>query len=174
MDQYWLDIGAGIDAEHWAATPAPSGVRRVALEPLLTSGMIGSGRLASLPPGVLRVGAELRPQQSVETGKPRSYLPFRDGAFARVHCGFVLHLYLEILELLAEESHRVLQPGGQLDVFLPHFGDGRSEGIVDYTQQVLERRFGTVEIRRHRGPFTSFWADLYQDCTIHLLCWKAA
>src|SRR5579872_6117279 len=101
MPEYWLDIGSGIDAEHWMAVPAREGVRRVAMDPLLTYGMIASGRLAPVAPDILRVGAEIRPERSVEAGKQPSYLPFRDGAFARVHCGFVLHLYLEILELLA-------------------------------------------------------------------------
>jgi len=81
MPEYWLDLGAGIDAEHWAASEARPEVRRVALDPLLTTGMIASGRLAPVSPGIWRVGGEIRPEGSLERGKPRSYLPFRDGAF---------------------------------------------------------------------------------------------
>ena len=48
VSEFWLDIGSGIDAEHWSATAAPAGVRRVALDPLFTSGMVTSGRLSAL------------------------------------------------------------------------------------------------------------------------------
>src|SRR5690242_4616569 len=109
MPDYWLDVGAGMDAEHWVACPAPAGVRMVAMDPLLTSGMVASGRLATLPREIRRVGAEVRPPGSVEAGREQAYLPFNDGTFAHVHCGFVLHLYLETLELLAAEVHRVLR-----------------------------------------------------------------
>src|SRR6185437_2905815 len=89
------------------------------MDPLLTCGMIASGRIAPLAPDILRVGGELRPEHSTEQGKQASFLPFRDAAFARVHCGFLLHLYLELLPLLAEEAHRILVPGGELTVLLP-------------------------------------------------------
>jgi SAM-dependent methyltransferase len=172
MPDYWLDIGAGIDAEHWASSPAPAGVRRVALDPLLTSGMVTSGRLAALPRDILRVGAEVRPQRSVEAAKQRAYLPFKSGVFAHVHCGFVLHLYLETLELLAAEVHRVLQPGGTLDVLLPHFGDLHSERNLERTEIELRLRFGNAALSRFEGPFSTFWADLYRDRTYRIRCCK--
>ena len=53
--EFWLDIGAGIEAEHWASTAASPGVRRVALDPLLTSGMVLSGRLPSLSPDICQM-----------------------------------------------------------------------------------------------------------------------
>ena len=170
MPEYWLDLGAGKDAEHWCASPAPPGVRRVALDPLITSGMVVSGRLEAVPPDVLRVGAEIRPEHSVEAGKQRSYLPFRDAVFTHVHCGFVLHLYLETLELLTEEVFRVLAPGGTFEVLVPHFGDLHSERTLQRTTDVLEARFGPVELSRFSGPFTTFWADLYRDKTYLLRC----
>jgi hypothetical protein len=168
--EYWLDIGAGADAERYAAEPAPPGVIRVALDPLITTGMIDSGRLAPLPPDIRRVGGEIRPPHSVESGKHASFLPFRSGVFTRVHCGFMLHLYLELLGLLAEESRRVLLPGGELEVLLPHFGDGDSERNLRHTEQVLRGTFGSVRRERFSGPYHSFWADLYQDRTYRLTC----
>jgi SAM-dependent methyltransferase len=165
---WWLDLGSGIDAENWAATPAPPRVRRIAMDPLITSGMVESGRLAPLPPDILRVGAEIRPEGSVEAGKQRSFLPFQDGLFTLVHCGFVLHLYLETLELLAQETHRVLAPGGTLEVLLPHFGDSRSEGILARTEAVLREVYGWVTVERFQGPYTTFWAELYRDRTYRL------
>jgi SAM-dependent methyltransferase len=170
---FWLDIGSGIDAEHWAATAAPPGVRLVAMDPLLTSGMIQSGRLQALPERILRVGGEVRPPGSVEAGKERSFLPFRSGAFQRVHCGFVLHLYLECLDLLAEEAHRVLEPGGELTVLLPHLGDLRSEQLIQRTEEVLRHTFGAAELSRFEGPFHTFWADLYRDRSYRLMSRKA-
>jgi len=172
MREYWLDVGAGVDAEHWAATPAPAYVCRVAMDPLLTSGMAASGRLAALPPDMRRVGGEIRPERSVEAGKAPSFLPFRSDVFTRVHCGFVLHLYLETLERLVDETHWVLLPSGELEVFIPHFGDVRSEQIIQRTTSQLEIRYGRVEVRRAAGPFTTFWADLYRDCTYRLVCRK--
>jgi hypothetical protein len=172
MCEYWLDVGAGIDAEHWMATPAPEGVRRVAMDPLLTSGMILSGRLAPLPPGIFRVGGEIRPSNSVEKDRPGSGLPFRSGAFTRVHCGFVLHLYLEVLGLLAEEARRVLAPQGEFTALLPHFGDARSERILEQTLGAFRNRFGNGELARFQGPFTTFWADLYQGRTFRIRCRK--
>jgi SAM-dependent methyltransferase len=165
MAEFWLDLGAGMDAEHWLASPPSAGVRRIAMDPLLTSGMVASGRLAPLPADILRIGGEIRPEHSVELGKARAYLPFRDATFAQVHCGFVLHLYLETLELLAAEVHRVLQPGGTLDVLLPHFGDLHSERVLQRTEDELHRRFGDATLTRFEGPFTTFWADLYRDRT---------
>jgi hypothetical protein len=170
--EWWLDLGAGIDAEHWTATAAPPGVRRIAMDPLLTSGMVTSGRLVSLPRDIFRVGGELRPANSVEADKQPSFLPFADKAFTRVHCGFVLHLYLEVLELLVEETHRVLQTGGELTVFLPHFGDSRSDAICRQTVAALRARFGEPKLEPFRGPFTTFWADLYQDKTLLIRCIK--
>jgi len=170
MAEFWLDLGAGMDAEHWVASPATPGVRRVALDPLVMSGMIASGRLAPLPESILRVGAEVRPQGSVEAGRERAYLPFRDRSFAHVHCGFVLHLYLETLELLVSEVHRVLESGGTLDVLLPHFGDLHSERILERTEIELRLRFGNAALSRFGGPFTTFWADLYRDRTYRIHC----
>lgn len=172
MSEFWLDIGAGINAEHWAAGRVPSVVRRIAMDPLLTSAMVESGRLEPLPPDVIRVGAELRPERSVETGKQPSYLPFADGSLARVHCGFVLHLYLEILHRLASEAHRVLRPGGVLEVILPDLGDPRSQQILDTTELALREAFGNSRRSRYEGPFDTFWADLYQDRAWILRCWK--
>lgn len=172
MAEFWLDLGAGMDAEHWAASPGISGVCRVALDPLLTSGMVASERLAPMPTDILRVGAEIRPKQSVETGKELAYLPFRDATFTHVHCGFVLHLYLETLELLSTEVHRVLQPGGTLAVLLPHFGDLHSEGVLHRTEAELRYRFGNATLARYEGPFTTFWADLYRDRTYLIHCRK--
>jgi hypothetical protein len=168
--EFWLDVGSGIDAEHWSAAPAAPGVRRVAMDPLLTSGMIGSGRLAPLPPDILRVGAEVRSPGSVEAGKRQSFLPFCSSVFTRVHCGYVLHLYLEALDLLAEEAHRVLQHGGMLEVLLPHMGDLRSERLIQRTEDVLQRTFGNAELTRYAGPFSTFWADLYQDRSYRIEC----
>jgi hypothetical protein len=168
LTTWWLDLGSGIDAEHWTATPATPGVRRVAMDPLITSGMVASGRLAPLPPDILRVGAEIRPEGSVEAGKQRSFLPFRNGLVALVHCGFVLHLYLETLDLLAEETHRVLTPGGMLEVLLPHFGDSRSESILQQTEAVLQQVYGAVTLERYAGPNTTFWADLYRERTYRI------
>jgi SAM-dependent methyltransferase len=170
--EYWLDLGSGMDAEHWCATPCPPGVRRVAIDPLITSGMIESGRLAVLPTDVRRVGAEIRPERSVEKGRQRSFLPFRDDTFQRVHCGFVLHLYLETLDLLAEEAYRVLRPEGELTVLLPHFGTVESERTLQRTEDALRRVFGDVLLARFEGPFTTFWADLYRDKTYRLFCRK--
>jgi hypothetical protein len=171
--EYWLDLGAGMDAEHWASTPAPPGVLRVAMDPLLTSGMIASGRLAPLPPDIQRVGGELRPPGTPEmgcAGRMHSFLPFRNGLFTHVHCGFLLHLYLEVLDLLALETYRVLAPGGTLRVLMPHLGDAASEATLARTAAVLSARFGGVETRRFAGPFNTFWSDLYQDRTYELLC----
>ena len=174
MSEFWLDVGAGIEAEHWAATPAPPGVRQVAVDPLLSSGMIASGRLPRLPDGVLRVGAEVRPSGSVEKERSRSYLPFRDRVFAHVHCAFLLHLYLELLELVAEETHRVLRPGGTLTVLLPHLGDLRCEQLLHRTEQVLSRHYGAAQLTRYGGPFTTFWADLHRDRTYAIWCVRRA
>ncbi len=165
LREWWLDVGSGINAEHWVATPASEGVLRLAMDPLLTSGMIASGRLETLSPNVRRVGAEVRPEHSVETGKARSFIPFRDAVFTRVHCGFVLHLYLEALGLLVAECYRVLRPGGVFEALLPHFGDAHSDGIHRSTRREMEERFGAVEVTRFEGPFTTFWADLYRDRT---------
>jgi ubiquinone/menaquinone biosynthesis C-methylase UbiE len=173
MHEYWLDIGAGINAEHWAATQAAPGIRLVALDPLLTSGMVTSGRLAPLGAQLLRVGAEVRPEHSVEAEKQRAYLPFRDHSFTHVHCGFVLHLYLETLELLVAEMHRVLQPGGTVEVLLPHFGDLHSERTLARTEDQLLACFGHAELTRFTGPFTTFWADLYRDRTYRVRCIRA-
>lgn len=170
--EYWLDIGAGVDAEHWAATPAPDGVLRVALDPLLTSGMVESGRLVRLPADIRRVGGEVRPAGSVEAGKSHSFLPFRSEVFTHVHCGFVLHLYLETLDLLAEECFRVLRPGGTVNLLLPHFGDSASTANLSHTQQVFRESFGNAERSRFEGPFTTFWADLYRDRTYRICCIK--
>ncbi|HEU4753438.1 MAG TPA: hypothetical protein VFU47_10065 [Armatimonadota bacterium] len=170
--RFWLDVGSGIDAEHWAASAPPEGVRRIAMDPLLTPGMIGSGRLQPLPPDVLRVGGEVRPPGSVEAGKEQSFLPFRSGSITRVHCGFLLHLYLELLDLLAEEAHRVLAPGGELTVLLPHLGDLRTERALQHTEEVLRRTFGNAEVGRYPGPFDTFWSDLYQDRTYQIRCRK--
>ncbi len=170
--EWWLDLGAGIDAEHWAASPASPGVRRIAMDPLLTSGMVESGRLAVLTPDIRRVGAELRPVNSVEAGKPPSFLPFADEAFTRVHSGILLHHYLEVLDLLVEESYRVLKPGGELTVLAPHFGDARSDGIVRSTSEALRRRFEEPRFTPFEGPFTTFWADLYRDKTLQILVRK--
>ena len=172
MAEYWLDLGSGTDAEHWVATHAPPGVRRVALDPLITSGMIASGRLAPLPPGILRVGGEIRPPHSLERDRERSYLPFRDAAFTRVHCGFLLHLYLELLDLVAEETYRVLAPGGDLTVLLPHFGDADSSRNLERTIAALRGRFGNAGVSRYSGPWTTFWADLYRERTYQLTCRK--
>lgn len=173
MAEYWLDLGSGMDAEHWAASIPDPGVWQVALDPLLTSGMVASGRLSALPARILRLGGELRPTASVEADKSRSFLPFRDATFGRIHCGFVLHLYLETLELLVEEAWRVLTPGGTLTVLLPHFGDTRSECILARTEASLRNRFGNLELRRFEGPFTTFWADLYRGRTYELQVRKA-
>ena len=170
--EYWLDIGAGMDAEHWASTAAPERVRRVAIDPLLTSGMVQSGRLAPLPPDIFRIGAEIRPVRSVEHDKQRAYLPFRDAVFQHVHCGFMLHLYLETLEVLVTEAHRVLLPGGTFQVLVPHFGDGHSESILFHTEAALRKTFPEVRLEHFQGPFTTFWADLYRDRTYSLCCRK--
>lgn len=170
MADYWLDVGAGIDAEHWTASGAPPGIGLVAMDPLLTSGMVISGRLAPLPSQIRRVGAEIRPPQSLEAGKQAAFLPFRHQTFVHVHCGFVLHLYLETLELLVSEVHRVLKPGGTLHVLIPHFGDLHSERILTRTVDELQTRFGDAEVSRFAGPFTTFWADLYQDRTYQIQC----
>jgi len=172
LTEFWLDIGSGIDAEHWTATTTPAGVRLVALDPLFTSGMVASGRMAALPPAILRVGGEVRPAQSVESGKQLSFLPFGAGSFTRVHCGFMLHLYLETLELLAEECRRVLKPGGELEVVLPHFGDSHSEGVRLKTLEVLQRTFANAEASAFEGPFTTFWGDLYRDKSCRIRCVK--
>jgi len=84
----------------------------------------------------------------------------------------VLHLYLEVLELLVEETHRVLQPQGELQVLLPHFGDRHSEGTLRRTQASLEHRYGNASLSRYAGPFTTFWADLYRDRTWEIRCVK--
>lgn len=170
MYEYWLDVGAGIDAEHWAAIQSPPVVRLVALDPLLTSGMVTSGRLAPLGWQILRVGAEVRPQGSVEVEKQRAYLPFRDQSFTHVHCGFVLHLYLETLELLVAEMHRVLKPAGTVEVLLPHFGDLHSEQTLARTEDELCACFGNATLTRFTGPFTTFWADLYRGRTYRIRC----
>lgn len=173
--EYWLDLGAGIDAEHWSATPVPPDVLRIALDPLLTTGMVESGRLAPLPSDIQRVGAELRPPGTASTGsagKSHSFLPFRSGLFAYVHCGFLLHLYLELLDLLALETYRVLTPGGTLRVLLPHLGDAACQANLEHTTAVLHRQFGNTERRPFTGPFTTFWADLYRDCTFEICCRK--
>jgi len=172
MTTYWLDLGAGIDAEHWQGVEAPHGVVRIALDPLLTTSMVASGRLAALPPGVVRVGAEIRPEHSVESGKARSFLPFREGSISHVHCGFMLHLYLETLEILAAEAWRILRPCGTLEVLVPHFGDDHSDAILRRTHEELKRWFDDVIVSRHAGPFISFWADLYRDRTYTLTCRK--
>lgn len=172
MSEWWLDVGSGIDAEHFSASACPSGVRRIALDPLITSGMVESGRLAPLPPDILRVGAEVRPPGSVEAGKRLSFLPFRSEVFERVHCGFLLHLYLELLDLLAEECHRVLRPGGELCVLLPHLGDVACERNLQHTEEILRRTFGNAEMARFEGPFATFWSDLYQDRTYRIRCVK--
>lgn len=171
--EFWLDVGSGMDAEHWSALEVPANVRRVAMDPLMTSGMITSGRLAKLDARILRVGGEIRPPHSLEPGKELSFLPFRSGVFHRVHCGFMLHLYLELLELLAEETHRVLVPGGRLEVMIPHFGDAHSEGIRRRTTATFERCYGTVEVTPFAGPFTTFWGDLYRDKTYRIACVRA-
>jgi SAM-dependent methyltransferase len=170
--EFWLDVGAGIDAEHWAAIPALPGVRRVALDPLLTPGMIASGRLAVVAPDILRVGGEVRPEHSTEAGKQRSYLPFRDGVFARVHCGFVLHLYLEVLDLLALETHRVLKPGGELTVLLPDLADGRTGQAIRDAERALRGCFGAAEVSRYGGKATTFWTDLYAGRVFQIHCRK--
>lgn len=170
--EWWLDLGAGIEAEHWSASPATPRVRRIAMDPLLTSGMVGSGRLTVLTPDIRRVGAELRPENSVEADKQPSFLPFGNEAFTRVHCGFVLHLYLEVLDLLVEETYRVLKPGGELTVLLPHFGDARSDGIVRNTVAALRRRFEAPRLTPYEGPFTTFWGDLYRDKTLRIVSRK--
>lgn len=172
MTEYWLDLGAGIDAEYCAASGAHPGVRLVALDPLLTSGMVTSNRLAPLPTRILRVGAEVRPPGSVEVGREQAYLPFQSGVFAHAHCGFVLHLYLETLELLVAEVYRVLRPGGTLDVLLPHFGDLHSERTLERTEIELRLCFGNAVLSRFEGPFTTFWADLYRDRTYRIHCRK--
>jgi SAM-dependent methyltransferase len=172
MSEFWLDLGAGKDAEHWAATPGLAGVLRVALDPLITPEMVESGRVSPLPADILRVGAEIRPSNSVEAGKGYSGLPFRDAAFTYVHCGFVLHLYLEILELLVAEVHRVLLPGGRFEVLMPHFGHADSERNLAATERELRRVFGNVERDRFPGPFSTFWADLYRDRTFRFRCEK--
>ncbi|MFN3651850.1 MAG: hypothetical protein ACK47B_19935 [Armatimonadota bacterium] len=169
---FWLDIGAGSDAEHWAATPAPPGVRRIALDPLITSGRVRSGTLAPLPADVLRLGAELRPPGSVDPGKEASYLPFRSGSLAWVHCGYVLHLFLELRELLAAESHRVLRDGGELTVLLPHFGESRSDTIIRETHAVLQACFGSAVLAEYRGAASTFWADLYRGRSFEIRCVK--
>lgn len=157
-----------MDAEHWEASEAPAGVCRVAMDPLITSGMIEAGRLAPLRRDIRRVGAELRPGRSVEPGRPPSFLPFRNSTFTHVHCGFVLHLYLELLDLLAGEVCRVLRPGGELVVLLPHFADLDSEVNLRHTERTLTTHFGAGQRTRFAGPFTTFWADLYRDRTFCL------
>lgn len=142
------------------------------MDPLISSAMAESGRLARLRPGILRVGAEIRPAGSVEQEKQRAFLPFRSGAITHVHCGFVLHLYLETLELLAAEVWRVLRPEGSFEVLFPHFGDLHSERTLQRTRDELQRWFGEVTVERFAGPFTTFWADLYQDRTFRLSCRK--
>jgi ubiquinone/menaquinone biosynthesis C-methylase UbiE len=174
MSDYHLDLGAGIDAEHWQARAPVSGVRLIAMDPLITTGMVEAGRLARMRPDILRVGAEVRPARSVEQGKQQAFLPFRSGSIAHVHCGFMLHLYLETLEVLVAEVWRVLRTDGTLEVLLPHFGDLDSERTLQRTQDELERWFGGVTVGRCDGPFTTFWADLYQDRTYRLTCRKPA
>ncbi|MGV3719842.1 MAG: hypothetical protein ACO1SX_02940 [Actinomycetota bacterium] len=174
MPDFHLDLGAGIDAEHWTAAAPASNVRLIAMDPLITTGMTEAGRLARLRPDILRVGAEIRPARSVERGKQQAFLPFRSGAIAHVHCGFMLHLYLETLEVLVAEVWRVLRLGGTLEVLLPHFGDIDSERTLQRTQDELARWFGKVSVARFDGPFTTFWGDLYQDRTYRLTCRKSA
>jgi hypothetical protein len=132
--------------------------------------MVESGRLAPLPPDIFRVGAEVRPPGSVEAGKVLSFVPFRSDVLRRVDFVFMLLLFLEVLDLMAEVGHRVLKPGGELTVLLPHFGDLDSERNLQHTEGVLRRTFGEVEVDRYPGPFTSFWSDLYQDRTYRLRC----
>jgi SAM-dependent methyltransferase len=172
MLDYHLDLGSGLDAEHWEAVELPPHIRPIALDPLFSSAMVESGRMARLRPGVQRIGAEIRPAGSVEHGKQQSFLPFRSGAIAHVHCGFVLHLYLETLELLAAEVWRVLRPHGSLDVLLPHFGDPDSERTLRRTRDELQHWFGAVTVERYTGPFNTFWVDLYRDRTCRLFCRK--
>ena len=170
--RFRLDIGAGIECEHWIAAPPPGGVVAVGLDPLLTAGMVDSGRLQPLPASILRVGGELRPSRSVEKGRPASSLPFRDASFEWVHCGFLLHLYLEIMPLLVRETFRVLAPQGTAEFLIPHMGDTRSDRLISETREEFLRVFGTVQFTRFQGPFTSFWADLYRDRTFLLRCQK--
>ena len=54
--EYWLDIGAGMDADHWAACGGQPDLCRLAMDPLITSGRVASGRLKPLPPDILRLG----------------------------------------------------------------------------------------------------------------------
>lgn len=107
MSEWWLDVGAGINAEHWAATPCPAHVRRIALD------------------------------------------------------------------LLAEEVFRVLRPGGELTVLLPHLGGLENERNLQHTEAVLRRTFGDARLDRFEGPFASFWADLYRDRTYRIRCVRA-
>lgn len=168
MAEFHLDIGAGIDAEHWRTHPVREGVRLVAMDPLLTSSMVASGRLASVPPHIRRVGAEVRPTGSVEPGKARSFLPFRSDCVTHIHCGYVLHLYLEILELLVAEAWRVLRPAGTIEILVAHLGNDDSAGILQRTERELRHWFAEVEVEPFRGPCTTFWADLYRDRTFRL------
>lgn len=167
-------MGAGIEAEHWVSTPAPAGTRRVALDPLLTAGMVASGPLAALPAGIWRVGGEIVPECPLERGRRPSYLPFSDAVFEQVHCGFLLHLYLEITEALAGEVYRVLAPGGTCVLLLPDLRDGRTEAAIRHTQRAFGSRFGAAAVTRYPGPFTTFWSDLYRDRTWRVACVRPA
>ncbi len=161
--EWRLDIGSGLEAERWCALPSDAAIRRVAMDPLITSGMVESGRLSPLPDGIERVGAEVRPAGSVETGKVLSFLPFRSQVFSQVHCGFVLHLYLEVLPLLVVEAHRVLLPNGTFTVHVPHFGEARSDAILRDTHAAVRWCFGDAKLDRYSGPALTFWTDLYRE-----------
>jgi len=157
VPRWWLDLGSGMEAEWWRAEPVPPGVRVIAVDPLLTNRMVQSGRPGSAPAGVERVGAEL--------DGARGGLPFRDAVFERILCAFMLHLYLSTLDQAVQEFRRLLLPGGEAIILLPHLGDGRSEEILFTTRRRFAAVFGDATLELYSGPLASFWADLYRGRT---------
>ena len=46
----------------------------------------------------------------------------------------------------------------------------RSGDNLGEVEDVLRGTFGNAELERYAGPFTSFWAELYQDRTYRIAC----
>lgn len=92
---------------------------------------IGAGRRQAAP-GVVRVDRSVAVGPDVVWDLDRRPYPFETSSFDQVECFDILE-HLSDIPATLEELHRVLRPGGQLEITTPHFSCANS--YVDPTHR---------------------------------------
>ncbi len=85
-------------------------------------------------PGAVGIDQQLWPGVDVVYNLERYPWPFADGAFERVICRHSLGHLSDVVKAI-EEIHRVLRPGGRVEIVAPHFSSDNA--FVDPTRRAF-------------------------------------